>query len=433
MVPTRSARPRTVLAACAALAMASITTGCGDILSLEQSSSNQIDARGLYIPANAQLLVNGVIADFECAYTRVVAGMAILGDEIINAWANGVLYDYERRTVSPSHGYAGDCSGSHQVPSFYTGLNTARGMADTAYIELSRWTDAQVPDRARLQAEAALYGGYSLIMLGEAMCSGAINVGPELTSMELFREAKQRLDNAVTHAQESGDPQVLSFARLARARALRNLGELSAAAEDAALIPPDFVQNVSPDATYPRRQNVIYMHVTQSFFGSVGPYYRDLTMEDGRPDPRVQVTNTGFTGNVGAMPIWTPDKYPSVTTPIPVTRYAEAQLIIAEARIAAGDLAGAAVAINNARNSGGRVDMPQYDATGKTQQEVLADLLEERRREFFLEGRRFWDVRAFNLPLDPAPGTPYVAGGEYADVRCFPLPNVERNRNPNIN
>src|SRR5690606_2602651 len=105
---------------------------------------------------------------------------------------------------------------------------------------------------------------------GEAMCSGAINVGPELTSMELFREAKQRLDNAVTHAQESGDPQVLSFARLARARALRNLGELSAAAEDAALIPPDFVQNVSPDATYPRRQNVIYMHVTQSFFGSVG-------------------------------------------------------------------------------------------------------------------------------------------------------------------
>lgn len=414
-------------AALAAVLIAS--TGCGDILSLDQSSTNQIDAAGLYVPSNAQLLVNGVVADFECSYSRVVTGMGIFSDEIMNAWANQGNYDYERRTVTPSSPYSGGC-GAANLPGFYTSLSTARGMADTTYVALSGWTDEQVEDRSKLLAQTAAYGAYSLIMLGEAMCSAAINVGPELSSMQLFEEARLRFDNAVTHAMASGDEHVLQLARLGRARALLNLGQLPAAAEDAAAIQPGFVQNISTDATYLRRQNIVYAHMVQGFFGTVDPTFRDLTL-GGEPDPRVLVTNTGFVGNIDE-PIWTPDKYPSVTTPIPVAKYAEAQLIIAEARIAENDLEGAELAINAARNSGGRTDMPQYDATGQTADQVLDQLIEERRREFFLEGHRLWDIRRFDLPLTPAPGTPYTAGGTYGDQRCFPLPNVERNRNPNI-
>jgi starch-binding outer membrane protein, SusD/RagB family len=63
----------------------------------------------------------------------------------------------------------------------------------------------------------------------------------------------------------------------------------------------------------------------------------------------------------------------------------------------------------------------------------MAQLVEERRRELFLEGRRLWDVRRLDLPLVPAPGEPYeIGGGEYGAQRCFPLPDVERNNNPNI-
>lgn len=415
---------------CLALSLLAVT-GCGDILSLKQSSTAQIDAAGLYTPKNAQLLVNGVIADFECAYTRVVTGMGILGDEIKNAWANSNNYDYDRRTITPTSPYDGGCGGS-QLPGFYTALSTARGVADTTYVELNGWTDAEVPNREKLMAQAAIYGGYSLIMLGEAMCTAAINVGPELSSAQVFEEARVRFDRAVTHAGASGDPELLSFARLGRARALLNLGELQAAAADAATIPPGFMQGVSPDETYSRRQNIVYMHITQGFFGTVDPSFRDLTL-DGEPDPRVLVTNSGHVGNAAATPIWTPDKYPDVTTPVPVAKYAEAQLILAEARIAAGDLAGAADAINAARNSGGRTDMPLYDASGQTAEQVKDQLIEERRREFFLEGHRLWDVRRFELPLLPAPGTEYPAGGSvYGDLRCFPLPNVERNNNPSI-
>ena len=76
--------------------------------------------------------------------------------------------------------------------------------------------------------------------------------------------------------------------------------------------------------------------------------------------------------------------------------------------------------------------MPAYDATGQTAAEVLAQVIEERRREFFLEGHRFNDVRRFNLPLEPAVGAPFASGGTHGDQRCFPLPDVERLNNPNI-
>jgi starch-binding outer membrane protein, SusD/RagB family len=55
----------------------------------------------------------------------------------------------------------------------------------------------------------------------------------------------------------------------------------------------------------------------------------------------------------------------------------------------------------------------------------------ERARELFLEGHHLSDMRRFNLPQIPAPGTNYRQGGIYGDARCFPLPEVERNSNPN--
>lgn len=408
-----------------------LAVGCGDLTSLKQENPGQIDAGALYVPANAQLLVNGAIGDFECAYSSYVVATGLLGDELINAIAQTANYDYDRRTLTPSGPYVGGC-GNAGTPGLYSALQTARGTADTTYAKLEGWTDEDVPQRTRMMGQLAAYGGYSLVLLGEAMCSAAINLGPELQPAQLFAEARSRFDVAIDAAAAASDGTTLDFARLGRARAALDMGDFAGAEADAATIPAGFVVNISTDAIDPRRQNAVYIHTTQGFFGSVDPSFRDV-MLDGAPDPRVLVTNTGNTGSAANTPIWIADKYPAVTTPIPVARYAEAQLIIAEARIAANDVPGAVAAINAARNSGGRVGMPAYDATGKTTADVQAQLIEERRRELFLEGHRFGDVRRYHLPLVPAAGEPYAAGGgAYGDQSCFPLPDVERNNNPNI-
>ncbi|HEU6452898.1 MAG TPA: RagB/SusD family nutrient uptake outer membrane protein [Gemmatimonadaceae bacterium] len=418
------------LSACLALSLL-VAGGCSDLTSLKQENPGQIDAGSLYIPANAQLLVNGAIADFECAFSSYVVGSGLLGDELINAIAQTGNYDYDRRTLTPTGPYVGGC-GNPGTPGIYTALQTARGTADTAYAKLAGWSDAEVPQRTRMMGQLAAYAGYSLVLLGESMCSAAINLGPELQPAQLFEEARSRFDVAIDAATTANDETTLNFARLGRARALLDLGDLPDAEADAASIPANFVVSISTDAIDPRRQNAVYVHTTQGFFGSVDPSFRELTL-DGNPDPRVLVTNTGNTGSAANTPIWTADKYPTITTPIPIARYAEAQLIVAEARLAAHDIPGAVDAINAARNSGGRVGMPAYDATGKTEAEVKSQLIEERRRELFLEGHRFGDVRRYDLPLVPAPGSPYPAGGgAYGDQACFPLPDVERNNNPNI-
>jgi hypothetical protein len=413
-----------------ALAFAS-STGCGDITSLKQENPGQLSASTIYVPANANLIVNGAIADFDCAFARYVVGSGLLMDELTTAIANTDNYDYERRTIQTNRAYGtGGCGGANQQPSIYTTLSVARGVADTALAKLEEWTDEQVLGRSKLVAQAASYAGYSLVLLGEGMCSAAINLSPELTSAQLFTEAKARFDKAIPAATTANDAATLNFALLGRARALVDAGDLANAAIDAGKIPATFVANFAAAGTDVRRQNFVFIHTAQNSHSSVDPLFRAVTI-GGAPDPRVAVTNSGKVGTAPGVQIWTANKYPTITTVMPIARYAEAQLIVAEAKAATGDLAGAAAAINAARNT--RTGMPQYDVTGQTAAQVKDQIIEERRRELFLEGHRLGDVRRYNLPLNPAVGTAYAAGGgTYGDQRCFPLPDVERINNPNI-
>ena len=60
------------------------------------------------------------------------------------------------------------------------------------------------------------------------------------------------------------------------------------------------------------------------------------------------------------------------------------------------------------------------------------DVIEQRRREFFLDGHHLGDYIRFSLPFNPPPGTAYHAGGVYGSNRCLPLPDVEKANNPNF-
>lgn len=155
--------------------------------------------------------------------------------------------------------------------------------------------------------------------------------------------------------------------------------------------------------------------------------FRDLTF-GGVPDPRVVVVDAGTLGSDVQTPIFQPAKYPSIDSPIPVATWEEAQLIQAEAAVAGGNPQGAVDIINTLHDNAG---LPPH--AGGTPAEVMAQVVEERSRELFLEGQRLGDMIRCDLPLFPATGTPFpVAGGTFGSQVCFPLPTVERLNNPNI-
>ena len=148
-------------------------------------------------------------------------------------------------------------------------------------------------------------------------------------------------------------------------------------------------------------------------------------------DPRVAVTDLARNGTATGARIFLPAKAAANNVAMRIASYAEAQLIIAENAAATGDLPGAVVAINNARAR--TTGVPVYALpAGATTTNVRTQIIEERRREFFVEGHRLGDIRRFALPFTPAAGATYQYGGVYGALSCFPLPDIERINNPTI-
>jgi hypothetical protein len=415
-------------------------SACSDITSLKQENPGTLSVESLYVPANAQLLVNGAIGDFECAYNRYVVGSGLLADELTVAISQSANYDYDARRLLTNASYGTANCGSpspstYQQPGIYTPLSVARATADTALAKLEGWTDQEVANRQKLIGQAATYAGYSLVLLGEGMCSAAINLGPELQPAQLFSEAVARFTKAVDAATAANDAATLNLARLGRARAELDLGgaqNLAAAAADAATIPASFAANTSPDAINARRQNIVFMSISQSAFSTVDTAFRNVLVPGGTTqDPRVAVIDLNRNGTAAGSRLFIPAKDNANNAPVRLGSYAEAQLIIAENAAATGDLAAAVTAINNARSR--TPGLPAYVLpAGATAADVKAQIVEERRREFFMEGHRLGDLRRYGLPFLPAAGTPYQYGGVYGTQTCFPLPDVERINNPTI-
>jgi hypothetical protein len=403
---------------------------CSDITSLKQDAPSRIKAGDLETPENAPLLVASAVGDFECALGDYIVAAGAVGDELANANLANRIWDFDRRTILPSNTVYSSQSCDDGDPTVYTTLSTARFDADNALRLLDGWTDEQVPGRIGLIATAAAYAGYSLVLLGEGMCSAALDVGPELTPAQILTEAEARFTRAIEAATTAADDQTLNLALVGRARARLDLGNKEGAAADAALVPAGFVVEATYSAAKTQRENLVFTALYRDLLYTVDVPFRDVTF-GGVPDPRVSVADAGTAGADVTVEIFQPLKYPAIESPIPVAKWEEAQLILAEADVAAGDVAGAVGIINTLHTNAG---LPAYG--GGTPEEVLSQIIDERRRELFLEGQRLGDIIRYGLPLFPAPGTPFPVGGTdtgvYGTQVCFPLPSVERNNNPNI-
>ena len=395
---------------------------------LEATAPDKIETSVLETPANAGLIVNSAIGNFECALKAYIVDAAMGSGEFMDATPTAANWAFDRRDTDPTADtrYATNGCDAYGI---YTPIQVARGTADRALELLQGWTDAQVAGRQDLIAKAAVYAGYSRILLGEGFCEAAINLGPLLTSNDVFASAETMFTTAITAAQAAGDQQILNMAYVGRARARLDQGNKAGAATDAALVPSGFVQNATSENSPTIRQNRVQTY-NQAGVVSVGATYRNMTVAGPSgpvPDTRVAVTNAGKNGTDNRTPLYIQTKYATSTSPIPIASYKEAQLIIAE--VQQGQTA--VTIINNLRAARG---LPAFSSTDPTA--IANEVTESRKRELFLEGQHLYDVRRLTLPLDPAAGQPYstvyLKGGNYGTERCFPLPDVERLNNPNI-
>lgn len=395
---------------------------------LEVQNPSTVPASLLEVPANAQLLVNGAIADFECAAGSYAVMGGLITDELLDATQTADRFPYDRRTMASSdRRYAVNTCIALGV---YTPLQTARFSALNVLSLLQGWTDTQVPGRDSLIATLQAYEGYSLVMLGEGFCTMVVSTldanrqtvfGGEIQRDSVFKLAVASFSDAITTATATGQTAVLNMALVGRARAYVGLGLFAAAKTDAQLVTPAFAKFVTASSINSRRNNRVWQeNSATSTNTSLDTLYTHMN------DPRVPFFDRNASSVTGVH-LYEQLKYTTAASPIRLASGDEARLIIAEANVAAKDLIGADSIINSFRARGGQAAMVSPDSA------TAADsLFDQRRREFFLEGQHLGDAIRFNAALNPAAGTAYPGGGTYGTQVCLPLPDVEKQNNPNF-
>ena len=471
-------------------------SGCSKLLEVELPAQLGDDA--LDDPSGAEAVVGTYIEHFEEALDLMV--WQFHGHE-----DGGEIYLASPGTNAGDMTYSTDATGgprstvqlgtSTGYEGWFLELSTSMRFARFLHDKLDKtWTVAQVPNRTKYLAFSSLYEGAALARLGESMCETAINNGPLLAPADVLGQAETVLTRALTElaAVTGGDAalpygiatsaKTMAYGLRAQERWMK--GDLAGAAQDAALVPNNFVAYVTRDDNA-ARNNKAYFAGTQNRYaelydvndwwvktvsnknnpvtGQPWPAVIPFTgwtylgiLPNGRAvyDDGLPVRRTGakviagalidatavadtrvpfFLGQVGgsggsaARPIHR--KYADGGTDIPLVNWKEMILIRAEA--AGGQQA--ITFVNQLRTVDG---LPQVTyANPADAKQIKYMLIEERRRALFLEGR-YYPAKIKNVDIlwfPRAQGQTPGAGRALSGGVRFTMPNNEYLYNPTTN
>jgi hypothetical protein len=434
----------------AVVAAVALAAGCNDFL--KASNPSAIQADDLTNPAYATLMVNGVIGEFQQAYDDDALYSGVFSDEVYNTFSFPENREIDKRNIDLGNG-------TYPLV-LYVPMHRARFLADSVASRLKVF-DGDSATRDLRVARALLYAGYSYQLLAEQLCTipinGSVPYSPEeLTTKftvprftEAVAIARAAKANTVNTATQAAADSVTNAALVGAARASLYVNDKAAARTYAAQVPAAFEFRAYYSAQNPREFNQFFTDAQSSPIISMEPKNKRLN------DPRVphpttpEGAATNLQGNLDTVVVngvprigyFLPNSplmfstYSGTTTGADFTRDGfirfatglEAQYVVAEAD---GPTAATVAFVNSRRAVGGQGN---YGGT-----DIMAELREQRRRDFFLDGHRLGDMRRYlkYLQIDEFPRGKYPpnappSGETYNDATCFPLPLSELAGNPN--
>ena len=407
----------------AMLLAVAVATGCDSLLEAELPGS--LGAEALDNPELAETLVLGVQGDFECAFRGYLFREVLWAD--VGKYHGSTLnwLRSEQRAFSTREGGNQSCENNREP--VWLPMHIAIGQANVALDLLEGFDAGTVEDLDLLVGKANMYKAYATQMLSEHYCGIVFDGdGVEKSRADGFQRAVELFTLAIDRASLSSAGEasrIVNMATVGRARAKLNLGDGPGAIMDAEAVDMGFIglANYESSPTRLRWDRPVSMDDQVTLQAE----YLNLLV-GGVPDPRVPVDGLGPTPQY-ALDWWVQLKYNSRGSDIPISTWREAQLMIAEA-----DPARSVAIINLLRSDPTGIHseldssawpLPAY--AGGTAAEIAAQVIEERRRELFLQGTKVgddlrtgefqnWDtgVAASGLQIDP-------------NVSCMPIPVQE--------
>ena len=417
-----------------ALTLAMATGSCKLDDLLEVDLPGRVLQEALDDPALAETLVRSVVSDFDCAWNNWVVVTSLLSDAYMEASGNLALRNFGSRRVEAND--ANLTATCRSALAAYSPMQIARYQGEDIFNRIGALPDA-VANKTLWRATVRAYTGYSLIALGEAFCNMVLDEGPLMTKAQVLALAETRFTEALALATTANNADIKNMALVGRARTRLGLLNFTGARADAEQVPSTYLKNATRDATDTRRYNNMceIMNCAQPprRDATIAPRYRAVQWQ-GVPDPRLGVQTRNEAASDAVTIHWFHGQASSRATPVVIASYKEAQLIVAEAAARSGDLATARAIINQRHTL---ANIPGYDAGGTaTQDEVIRQVIEERRRELFAEaGHRYNDHlrfrgTPFQIPFLGEPGSDHPTGINHKNVpygptTCIPLPSIE--------
>src|SRR5689334_3571708 len=255
-------------------------------------------------------------------------------------------------------------------------------------------------------ARSYMNAGFSLVLIAETYCQGDIMVGPPLSPAQMLDSAIVRFKQAVAiggaaaAAGVAEGTKVVNASNVGLARASLQKKDYANAATYAALVPAAFVFNAVTvdDASNRALGNGTYAYDIGGRLLVVPDAYRALN------DPRVLWKDALTKAQDTGLEYYQQLKYTGYASPIRVASGLEASYIAAEAALQTGNSGPALTLIAARRTAGGQ---PAF--TGTTQAAILAELMDQRSRDFWLEMKHLgdWQRNPAATPYVGASGTPY--------------------------
>ena len=393
-----------------------LVTGC----QLDVTNPGPIQAEALEDTKALAAVVNGAGRDLAEALNWVAYTGGAVSREIFPAGSTGSFGITPRQ----QNGILADDDGND----WWNQAQRARWTAEDAVERVKRVLPAA--NTSVNLAQALIWAGYANRLLGENFCDGVINSGPKEPYTVYLERAEANFTEAITVATAANNANLVTAATAGRASVRLDRNNLTAAATDAATVANAYLYRMPYYTTDLDQYNRVYWasanqpYRAHTVWNTFYDTYRKTTR-----DPRVPFDSSATVlvgdaavGNLGRVRWYFQTKYSGQTSPINLVTGWEMRLIEAEAKLVAGDVAGAMTLVNAHRVA---LSLAPWTAANAT--EAWTALKRERGIELWLEGRRLGDFRRWAALSRP--GTSDDMTGR--DL-CFATPLSEKETNPNF-
>jgi hypothetical protein len=416
-----------------ALVLAVSAVACEDFLEAENPGA--IEETNLTDAKYVTLIAQGVIGEFQFMHGNVAYWNAVFADELFNRATFFEEPLIDQRNITPENGTYSTF--------LYGPLHRSRWLADDGVRRL-KMILGDTASRDLRVARSLAYGGYAYQYLAEMMCNSPIDRSAPLTPDELSTKALERFDEAIAVATAAravavagsaaalASDSIKNFSLVGAARTALYMNDKPKATSYASQVPTPFEFRAYYSLNSTRENNWFWNRLNQSTSGSMANTpFAAIT-----GDPRLPRIATGTRANVPLSPLAFSSYSGTVAGAdfisggfIRIASYLEAQYILAEVN---GPVASTLTFVNARRAVGLQPPVNLADAA------LMAELREQRRRDFYLDNHRLGDLRRYlrfqqidEFQKGLYPGS--TTGETYnAAVTCWPLPLAELNDNPNI-